>query len=94
MADNSSENSGHEARNRFEKDAEKNAYDPAFHHEHPIVADKLARKLSARQVQVRWLLYTLTRAFIENTTIVQAITITNQLFYIIIYKKNKKTSVN
>jgi len=52
MADNSSEISDQETRNRFEKDSEKNAYDPTLHNEHAIVADKLARKLSARQVQM------------------------------------------
>lgn len=43
----------HVAKN-VDKDIEENARDPAFtiHGDHAIVADKLARKLSARQVQM------------------------------------------
>ncbi|KAG9245350.1 amino acid transporter-like protein [Calycina marina] len=52
MADYSPDNSGRVVRNELDRDAENNVYDSTLYHEHPIVADKLARKLSARQVQM------------------------------------------
>lgn len=54
MADQSPERNAHVIRGENGKDIEGRVSDPSFtiDGEHPIIADKLARKLSARQVQM------------------------------------------